>query len=398
MEKSLQKKKIKKRIYLDFAGAAPVSARAKRALASALRAYGNPSAAHTEGREARVLLEEARTTIARLTEVKTDDVIFTSGATEANALAIFGHIRALMDAGRCAKDIHLLYLPTAHSSIVESARALARAGVAAEPLPILPEGRVDIQALTKILRPETVLVSMDAVCGETGTIWNTREVRQALEAKAREGKRALLHIDASQAPLTSRITRTYWGADMLVFDAQKVGGVRGIGALIARRTIPLVPLVRGGGHERGVRPGTPPVALAASFAAALAGVSSGRENFCASAERSRSALAPVLASIPQCILHTAKEQSPHIINVSLLGRDTDYLVALLDEAGFAVSTRSACETDAEGSRVLLALTGDQKRAASTLRISFGPTTRPAELVRFSRALVRAVAFLDQHTM
>ncbi|MHB8709973.1 MAG: cysteine desulfurase family protein [Minisyncoccota bacterium] len=387
----------KKRTYLDTA--AGVS--------------GNPSSPHEEGRRAKQVLEDARTTIARLIEVQSDDVIFTSGATESNALAILGHVRALRAAGK--KDIHVLYLPSAHASLVENAKLLAIEDVVVEELPV-KDYRVDIDALSKMLRDETALVSMDAVCGETGVVWNTREVGEVLKkfrtgALKKESARAarpiqhsffsapVLHVDASQAPLTEKITRAHFGADMLTFDASKVGDVRGIGVLIAHRTIPLAPLYKGGGQERGLRPGSEVPELAAKFAAALRAAVRGREAFRISAARERTRLIDFIKkTIPNVCIQEGRAQAPHILNLSLPGRDTDYLVALLDEAGFAVSTRSACETNSEeGSRVVLALTGDPIRARATLRISWGPGVRPRELGRFAKALVRAVAFIDNRS-
>ena len=363
------------------------------ALPISLAVYGNPSALHTEGRAAREILQNARRTIARLTETKVDDIIFTSGATEANTLALVGSVRARAALGHSIKDMHILYLPTAHSSIVGSVAALGRIGVSVEPLSITPDGQVDLAELAHILRPETVLVVMDAVCGETGIIWNTRAVRHVLEKEAGEN-RPLLHIDASQAPYAVGITRSSLGADMFVLDAQKVGGVRGIGALIARRTIPIAPLTYGGVHERGTRPGTEPVALAAAFAAALDKAVSRRVHFIARAAHIREIFLDAIASIPQCVLNSGKDTVPHIVNISLLGRDTDYAVMLLDEEGFAVSTRSACEADADGSHAVFALTKDAERAAATLRISLGQSTKPKDFIRFARALRKAVAFLD----
>ena len=369
-----------KRTYLDFA--AGMSA--------------NPSSPHEEGRAAKRMLEDARTTIARLVEVHTDDVIFTSGATEANALAILGVLRSKQKAGAGgSQKIHALYLPGAHASIVENMNIAATEGAEVEPLPIR-DARIDIDALKKMLRPETALVSMETVCGETGVVWNTREVKQAIGP-------ALLHVDASQAPLTQKITRSHFGADLLVFDASKVSVVRGIGALIAPYTLPLTPLYRGGGQERSLRPGSEAPELASAFAAALRAAALGREAFAARSEVLRAKLAASLATIPNIYINEGpkniRSQSPHILNISLPGRDTDYLVALLDEAGFAISTRSACETDSiEGSRAVLALTGDPGRAKATLRISWGPDSIGADLQRFALALHDAVAFVDSHPL
>ena len=374
----------KRRIYLD--AAAGIAA--------------NPSSPHEEGRRAKKVLEDARTAVARLVEVQSDDVIFTSGATESNALAILGHVRALRTLARedapGRNNMHVLYLPSAHASIVENVKLLAEEGIAVEPLPI-GNGRVDTGALAKMIRPETVLVSMDAVCGETGVVWNTREVAEVLK-KARAGEagvRITLHVDTSQAPWTEKITRDHFGADLLTFDGSKVGAMHGIGVLIAHRTIPLAPLYRGGGQERGLRSGTPSPELAQEFAVALAAATQGREAFRARAKRVREDLTNLIRPIPNILINEGRVQTPNIINVSLPGRDTDYLVALLDEAGFAVSTRSACETDSEaGSRAVFALTGDSERARATIRISWSPSISHRKLAHFAKAFVEAVAFVD----
>jgi cysteine desulfurase len=371
----------KRRTYLDIA--AGVS--------------GNPSSPHEEGRRSREILEGARRIIAGLIEVQSDDVIFTSGATESNALAILGTVHSRQKTEN-SKKLHALYLPSAHASIVENMKLLAEEGVEIEELP-LRDARVDIEKLAKMLRSETVLVSMDAVCGETGVVWNTREVASVLREPSRAKRGIVLHVDASQAPLTEKITRAHFDADMLSLDASKVCEARGIGALVAHRTIPLVPLYHGGGQERGLRPGSEAPELAREFAAALRAAAQDRETFRASALCERERLVRnILDTIPNVHIQEGNTQAPNILNLSLPGRDTDYLVALLDEAGFAVSSRSACETPSEnGSRATLALTGDRERARATLRISWGPGTRPRELTRFARALARSVAFIDSNS-
>jgi cysteine desulfurase len=358
----------KKRTYLDYAAGLS----------------GNASSPHEEGRRAKAVLEAARERIAQFIEVKADDVVFTSGATEANALAILGHVRAVRKSRR--NNAHVLYLPSAHASIVENMKLLAAEGVVVERLPI-KDSRVDIEMLAKILTPNTVLVSMDAVCGETGVIWNTREVAQVLK-----GKNIVLHVDASQAPLTQKVTRAHFNADMLTFDISKISPLRGLGVLVAHRTIPLEPLYRGGGQERGLRAGSELPELAQSFAEALALAVENREVFCTQAGKQRAMLVEqVMVLVPEVLINEAKHQVPNILNISLVGRDTDYLVALLDEMGFAVSTKSACETDSEeGSRAVLALTGDIERAKSTLRISWGPETSTRDLDQFALALAKSL--------
>lgn len=387
------------RTYLDWAAAAPVSRNSERAHLRALASFGNPSSPHAEGRAARDILEDARVRIARLAGVKADAVVFTAGATEANALAILGQVRALREGGQDAASIHVLYLPSAHASTRGCMDLLQAEGVQVEAL-TLTDARIDLTALASQVRPETVLVALEAVCGETGTRFDTRGVRLALDAARKDGgPRIRMHADASQLPLAESFELTRIASDTLTLDSQKVGGVRGIGVLLAPRQVALEPLMLGGGQERGLRPGTPSPALAASFATALEESAASHASFSVRARAMRERLlGRIETEIENAVANGGKETVPHILNVSLLGRDTDYLAALLDEAGFFVSTRSACATDEEGSVAVLAFTGDTDRASSTLRISWGPATRERDLDRFRDALLRAVRFLDANAL
>jgi cysteine desulfurase len=392
--------------YLDWASAAPVSAAARKAFIAALDVFGNPSSPHALGAKAREMLENARLTIALLAGTKTDSIIFTSGATEANALAIQGHVKSLLESGRKASEIHLLYLPTAHASVVDTMQELLRNGILVEPLQIT-DGQIDLKKLAEQVRSETAFVSIDLVCGETGTIYNARDVRRTLDAAQKKliengqkvlSERILLHVDASQAPFVESYEHTHLGADLITLDAQKVGGVRGIGVLIrVHPSTKLLPIMQGGGQEQGLRPGTESPALAEAFAVALADAQNGREEFIARAQAMRdSFIHDIKEKFGGCEINVGKHFSPHIINMSFPHIDPDYAVMVLSEAGFSVSTRSACETDSdEGSHTVLALTGDTIRAASTLRISWGPSTPEETLRNFQKELISTLEFLYQ---
>lgn len=378
----------KKRTYLDYTASMPPSSAALRAHQDALRLMGNPSSAHEEGREAKSALEDARTRVARVLSVKADDIVFTAGATEANNSAITGVVRKAIRE-KNGGGVHVLYLPSAHASVISTIRALKSEGVEEEPL-VVRNGEVAVDEIRLQLREETALVAMDLVCGETGIVWNTREVAQILK-----DRRIPFLVDASQAPLTELMERTRIAADLLVMDAQKMGGVRGTGVLVSSRTLPLAPLMHGGGQERSLRPGTENVAGAVAFATALEEVQNDRESNTKAWDAMRTGLMKEIRDISSLIINEGKKQSPRILNISLLGRDTDYLQALLDKEGYAVSTKSACESDSiDGSRTIMALTGDAERAKATLRVSWGPGTGARDLSRFARALRKAVAFLD----
>lgn len=381
-----------RRSYLDWAAAAPVTPAVMRSYRRALTYFGNPSSPHSEGRDARALLEDARVRIARLASVKADAVLFTSGATEANALALLGLVRA-----SAVEKPHVLYLPSAHASTRGAMEMLKREGVDVEPLTV-SDAAINLEHLRRQVREKTVLVALEAVCGETGTRFDTRGVWRTLES-LRLPSRPKIHVDASQLPLVESFELTRLGADTLSLDAQKVGAVRGIGVLIAPRHIPLAPVLEGGGQERGVRPGTESPALAQAFALALEEAHEGAAAFSLRAAGMRTRLlAQLEEGIEGVERNGGKAQAPHILNISLMKRDTDYLATLLDEAGFAVSTRSACATDSDGSVAVLALHGDRNRASATLRISWGPSTEERALTRCATALVRAVRFLDKNAI
>ena len=398
--------------YLDWASAAPTSVGAKRAFVEAMEEFGNPSSPHAAGVRAHDILEDARLRIALIASVKTDGVIFTSGATEANNLAICGHVNALLAQGRAPESIHILYLPTAHASVVETMHMLQAGGLPVEEL-FITDGAIDLAALKKQMRAETALVSVDVICGETGTRWNVRDVRRVVD-KAHESarissadsrpeeraSRALLHVDASQAPFVESIDHTHLGADLITLDAQKVGGVRGIGALIRANTLlPLVPLMYGGGQEFGLRPGTENPALASAFAIALEEANEGREEFVARALRARGELLNTLTPLfPDMLINVGKESAPHILNLSFPNFDTDYAVMLLSEKGFAVSTKSACETDEEGSRSVQILFNNLERARSTLRVSWGSDTNESSLRNFAKQLITIITWLHAHSI
>lgn len=386
-----------KRVYLDHAAATPVTRTAERAFRRALSAYGNPSSPHAEGKEAKRILEDARTRIARLTEAKPEHVYLTSGATEANNIAIQGVIRALHASGA---SVRAVYQDGAHASIEEPYKMLAEDGVPVSKLPVMG-GSFDLSALTKLIASNTVLVSVEAVSSETGARFDTRALRHALDSFRKPGEpRIYLHVDASQLPLTESIERTRLQADLMTLDAQKVGGVRGAGCLIVSSGVPLASVMQGGGQERGIRPGTPSPALAASFATALEEAKENREAFALASRNMREALLRrVLTDISEVYVNEGKENVPSIVNLSFSGRDTDYLATLLDARGFSVSTKSACETDSpDGSRAVMAQTGDASRARSTLRVSWGRKTSMRDIERFASALAHAVRFLDENRL
>ena len=387
----------RKRVYLDVAASSPVSAGARRVHDKYRLLVGNPSSLHEEGRQAKKVLEDARLRLSQLARVRANDVVFTSGATESNNLAIQGWAQASYSMGATLDDIRVLYHEGAHSSIVETVKALSSTGVSCMLIP-LTAGIPNLVELRASITAPYVLIVLEAVSGETGTIFGVRDVRRVMQQVQKERSNQMhLHVDASQSPRTESFVLSECGADSLSLDAQKVGGVRGVGALLRTRSASIAPIMFGGPQEQGLRPGTENPALVSSFVYALEEVQKNKRAFSKKANELREHLLQAIASIPGVEINETPEHVPHILNVSFLKRDTDYLLFLLNERGFAVSTKSACESGEAGSR-MVGLMSDDAHARSTLRISWDEQMTKSELSRFTRALVDSVRFLDDNTL
>ena len=373
-------------VYLDYAATAPVDARvAMRMLEVLGMPLGNAASTHVAGAAAERIVESAREQVAGLIGASPEDVLFTSGATESNNLAITGTARLALSRG--ARP-HLVTMATEHKSVLEPVRALQAQGVAATILRPGSDGLLDPAVLAAALRDETVLVSLLHVNNETGVAQNLTELITVCAARG-----VALHVDASQSagklPLDTR------GIALLSFTAHKLGGPQGIGALYvapAQRSR-LAPQMLGGGHERGLRAGTLPVHQIAGFGLAAELAATDRAEEAARLAALRERLWQGLREIPGAVLNghpTAR--APHILNVSFTGVEGEGLYAALPE--LVLSTGSACSSrTGEPSFVLRALGRTTEEAQSALRFSFGRRTTEAHIDHAIAAVRRAHAAL-----
>ncbi len=384
----------KKRIYLDYASATPVCA---EALAAVVRGYdmcGNPGSIHAEGVAAKRLLQESRERIARELAVKARQIIFTSGATEGNNIAILGLARALELKGVFV-GTHWIVSSIEHDSVLECFSEIERQG--GEVTHVDPDARgiVSAEAVARALRPHTRLVSISWANNEIGIVQPLREIARAIRVYEEEHTcTILLHTDAGQAPLYLSPQVHTLGVDMAVFGSGKLYGPRGIGCLYVDNRVELAPLSFGGSQERGLRAGTENPALAAGFAEALMLAGRERQSEAKWIKVLRDYLASaILARMPETVINGSLDHAlPHMLNVSLLGIDTEYLTLALDAAGVSVATKSACrETGEKRSHVVDALTSDEWRAAHTLRFSLGRGTSASDIERTDAALATALA-------
>lgn len=360
-------------IYLDHNAITPVRPEARAAITAALDVFGNPSSVHQAGRAARDLLDQARGQVARALGARPADVVFTSGATEAAALAIRGLLGAAPPGRR-----RLVVTAVEHPCVLGLARALEREGTPLTVVPVDRRGLVDPDAFAGALGPDVALAAAMRANNETGVLLPV----EALAARAREAGVPLL-CDAVQAAGKLPLDVATLGAELVFVTGQKLGGPRGAGALWIAPGLRLAPLL-GGEQERGRRAGTenlPGVAgLGAAFEAAVAALPAEEPRLRALRDRLEAGL---VAAVPGARVNGAgAPRLPQTLSVTFEGCDAEALLMALDVDGLCASAGSACHSgNARPSGVLLALGLTEAAARSTLRFSLGWTTTPEEIDR-----------------
>lgn len=361
------------RIYFDWNATAPLRDEAREAMAAALALTGNPSSVHAEGRAARQVVESARQKVAVLAGAEARNVTFTSGATEANMLALTPAIEA---GGRKAPRDRLFFSAIEHPSVRSGGRFVSES---AEELPVTGDGLVDLHALGRALaRAERPLVSVMLANNETGVIQPIAEIAGIVHAA-----NGLLHVDAVQGPGRIDCDIDRLGADLMSVSAHKLGGPQGVGALIRRGDIHFPePLIRGGGQERGQRAGTENVAAIAGFGAAAAAANpavAGR--MAALRDRLEAGLR---AATPQVVIFGAA--SPRLPNTTLFavpGLKAETAIIAFDLNGIAVSSGSACSSGkVQASHVLAGMGVAPALARGAIRVSLGWSTAEHDVEQF----------------
>jgi len=364
------------RIYLDWNATAPLRSEARAAALAAFGVVGNPSSVHGEGRAARRLIEQAREQVAALVGAEPRNVVFTSGGTEANMLA-------LVPLG--ARE-RLLTSAIEHPSVLAGGRFPAGN---VERLPVTGDGQIDLTALEQRLAAlgDRALVSIMAANNETGVI---QPVAQAARLVHSAG--GLLHVDAVQAAGRIGWDISAMGADLVTLSAHKIGGPKGVGALIGRAGLDAFkPLITGGGQERGVRAGTENVAGIAGFGAAAAAA---RASLAAEAARVgalRKRLETGLkAASPQVVVFGIEaERLPNTTLFAVSGMKAETAVIAFDLEGVAVSAGAACSSGkVQASHVLAAMGVPPQLARAAVRVSLGPTTTESDVDGFIEAWIK----------
>lgn len=372
--------------YLDHNATTPLEASALEAMLPILREqFGNPSSVHRYGRRARAAIDTAREQVAALVNAHPSQVVFTSGGTEANNLAIQG-VAGRLRPGR------LLVSAIEHPSVAEAADSLIDQGWTIERLPVDDQGRLRQDILKEALLAGPSLVSVMTANNESGAVQDIA----AIASRARDSG-ALLHTDAVQAAGKIGLDFSASGAHLMSLSAHKIGGPKGAGALIVDKAVDIKPLLHGGGQEKGRRSGTENVAAIVGFGAAAAMVHERLAAYGLRLMRLRQLLESGLRQFQEVeVFAVGAQRLPNTVCLGVRGMEGETLVLQLDRAGFAVSSGSACASGGnEPSPVLLAMGIDRELARGSLRVSLGWGNTERDIEEFIGALGTVLASRDR---
>lgn len=373
-------------VYLDHAATTPMVPAAIDAMTAHLGDLGNPSSLHASGRRARRVVEEARETIAGALGCRPGEVIFTSGGTESDNLALKGLYWSRRDADPVRRRI--LTTSVEHHAVLDPLHWLSEHEDAdLELLPVDRLGRLDVDALAASIERDPASVALVSVMWANNEVGTTQPVARVAEIAAAHG--IPVHSDAVQALGAVPVDFAASGVDALTISGHKVGGPRGVGALVVRREIDLTALLHGGGQERDVRSGTLDVPAIAGFAAAVeVAVKEQADHALHLAELRDQLVREVLRVVPDAVLNgDPADRLPGNAHFGFPGCEGDSLLMLLDARGIECSTGSACSAGVpQPSHVLLAMGHDEAEARSSLRFTLGRTSTESDVTALAEAI------------
>ncbi len=356
---------------------------------AATQFFANPSSLHSQGEKARKLLEQSRQVAARIFSCKPGEIVFTSGATESNNLAIKGVALQYQNRGK-----HVITTSVEHASVYESCRQLEQLGFEVTYLPADREGRVSVEDVKKAIRNDTILVSVMYVNNELGTIQPIEEIGRLLAGH----RKILFHVDAVQGFGKLPLEVKKWNIDLFSLSGHKFHGPRGSGLLYVRAGISLFPMLVGGGQENGFRSGTENLPAIVGFVKALKMNHEMQTQQYERLKKLHNSFIRRLSSMKDVQINSpvAEGSAPHIINFSVTGLKAEVIIHSLEEKDIYVSTRSACSSRADRpSRALLACGLDEMTAKSALRVSFHPDQDEWEIEQFFDVFPQVIQHLKQ---
>lgn len=359
-------------IYLDYSANTPADPRVLDRFCAVERScIGNANSHHQAGAAAKAEIDAATIKIASLLGVQPAEVIYTSGASEANNFALKGLARLSRHVGK-----HIISTPLEHSSVSGTLTALQEQGCEIDLVDIQRDGTIDLEHLKDLLRPDTIAVAVTLVDSELGVVQPVDKIAEILK----DYPNCRLHVDATQA--VGKIPVSFEGVDTMSLTAHKFYGLNGIGLLLKRRNLALEPLIHGGESTTIYRSGTPTVALASSLASALELAVNELPERAAHVQKLNAELRAALSRRPEVRINSPEHAIPHILNLSVRNVKGTVFQRELDAHGVCVSVKSACSSDGLPSRAVFAVSRDRRNALSSWRISLSHLTTEAEIQEF----------------
>jgi cysteine desulfurase len=373
----------KNRVYLDYAASTPIDNEVKQLLIEGLDDYSNASSQYESGRFSKMQLDESRKNCAKFFQANSDEIIYTSGSTESNNLALLGSVQK-------KKPGRIISIETEHSSIREPLESLSKDGHEVVYVKVDGNGLIDLNDFAQLLNEETLLVSISYASSEIGTIQPISKIAQTIKAyNASRNTRIIFHSDASAAALCLSCDVARLGLDLMTISASKLYGPKGIGILYVKRGTEISAIQYGGQQEGSLRPGTEPVYLATAMAKTLELVSTNRKRDGLQFKKLHDDFITELKRHKIDFIYNGskKDRMNNIISISVPGHNGEDLVAQLDAIGYEVATGAACEANNEmPNRALLGIGLSREDAQASLRISIGRNSSKSELAGLALAI------------
>lgn len=368
---------MKKEIYLDYAATTPTDPKVLEVVFKILEnVYGNPSSMHDVGRKAKHYLDEARSKVAKILEVKPSEIIFTGSGTESDNLAILCVARANKKYGN-----KVLISSIEHKAVLDSVMKLKEEGFEVVEIPVNREGFVNLKKLEEEINDQTILVSIIYGNNEIGTIQDLQKISKIIRRKRKRNRLPYFHTDACQAVGYLEIRPNKLGVDLLGFNGSKIYGPKGVGVLYVREGTVIEPIIHGGGQEKNLRSGTENVAYVQGLATALEIAVKSEKREARRLEKLRDYFVKEVLKIKDSKINgSLKSRLPNNIHISFKRTEGESLLLMLDSYGICVSTGSACSSnDLHPSHVLVNLGLPLELVHGSLRFSLGRYTTKEEL-------------------
>jgi cysteine desulfurase len=377
---------VKKMIYLDYAASTPVD---KEVLDlfydTTLKYYANPNSNHLFGNECKNLIDESTKKIADMLGVRSDEIIYTSGATESNNLAIKGIAHRYKNFGK-----HIILSSLEHNSIINTATTLTQEGFEVDLLNVLPNGLVDVNQLKNLIRDDTILVSICSVDSELGLVQPIKEIGDILS----NYPNIYFHTDASQA--IGKVNIDFSNVDLVTIAPHKFYGLNGIGILIKKSNVGLVPIINGGKSTTVYRSGTPDLASIVATSKSLEIAINNLNDRYTYVKNINNIIINKLKEYKCIHINNTDLSIPYTINFSIKGIKSDIVVNMFGNNNIYVSTKTSCCPVSTPSKLVYALTKDKSLASTSIRVSISHLTTMEEVMKFLSVLDAYIKELESN--